>query len=73
MLTRERMRDAIAAILGEDPAAIGDEENLIDLGLDSIRAMVLVQEWNAAGAHLDLASLAERPTLGAWWALVRAG
>jgi hypothetical protein len=39
MLTRERMRADIAALLHEDPEEIGGEDNLIDLGLDSMRAM----------------------------------
>lgn len=67
-LTLERMRSDIAAILQEDPEAIADDANLIDLGLDSIRAMVLVNGWNSLGAKLELAVLAQQPTLAAWWA-----
>ena len=40
-LTLEQMRADLAKILLEDPADIHDDDNLIDLGLDSMRAMTL--------------------------------
>ncbi|MGI6244431.1 MAG: phosphopantetheine-binding protein [Pseudochelatococcus sp.] len=67
--TRETMRADIARVIGEDPADIGDDDSLIDLGLDSIRAMMLVQHWRERGLPLDFARLAEKPTLAQWWAL----
>ena len=66
-LTIERMRAEIAAILDEDPAEIGDDDSLIDFGLDSIRAMALVLRWREEGERLEFAELAERPTLSGWW------
>lgn len=69
-LTRERMRADIALMLREDPSEIGDDDSLIDLGLDSIRAMALVQRWKDAGARVDFAAFAADPRLGAWWAIV---
>jgi aryl carrier-like protein len=66
-LTLERMRADIAEMIGEDPAEIGTEDSLIDLGLDSIRAMMLVEGWKAAGVPLRFAELAEVPTLAHWW------
>ena len=35
-LDLERMRADVAGMLGEAPETIGDDDNLIDLGLDSI-------------------------------------
>lgn len=69
-LTLERMRADIARILHEDPAAIGDADNLMDLGLDSIRAMALAARWREAGARIEFAELAERPELGHWWTVI---
>ena len=69
-LTLERMRADIAGMLNADPSEVGDDDNLIDLGLDSIRAMALAARWQKAGADIQFAELAERPELGAWWALV---
>jgi aryl carrier-like protein len=71
MLTRERMQADIAALIHEDPEEIGGEDNLIDLGLDSMRAMNLLVRWNETGLGLDFSEFAERLTLDAWWAIVR--
>jgi aryl carrier-like protein len=70
MLTRERIRAEIAALIHEAPEEIGGEDNLMDLGLDSMRAMTLLTRWNATGLGLDFAELAERLTLDAWWAII---
>lgn len=66
-LTLDAMRADIARILGENPADIGDDDSLIDWGLDSIRVMALVQRWGEQGVKLDFAQLAEKPTLAHWW------
>ncbi|MCG7361726.1 phosphopantetheine-binding protein [Pseudoroseomonas wenyumeiae] len=70
MLTRERMRADIAAMIHEDPEEIGGDDNLIDLGLDSMRAMNLLVRWAETGLTLDFSEFAERLTLDAWWAIV---
>ncbi|MDJ0389493.1 phosphopantetheine-binding protein [Roseomonas sp. E05] len=70
MLTRERLRADIAAIIHTDPEEIGGEDDLIDLGLDSLRAMNLLVRWSEAGLQLDFGEFAERLTLDAWWAIV---
>ena len=69
-LSLARLRADVAAILHEDPAEILDDDNLIDLGLDSIRAMAMVTRWREAGADVDFAELAERAELGHWWQLI---
>lgn len=69
-LTLESMRADIAAMLNEPAEAVADDDNLIDLGLDSIRAMALVQRWIAAGARVEFDEFAEKPELGYWWELV---
>lgn len=69
-LTRAAMRDDIAKMLHEDPEVIGGGDSLIDLGLDSMRAMNLVLKWSAGGLALDFAEFAQDPTLDSWWALV---
>jgi bifunctional isochorismate lyase/aryl carrier protein len=69
-LTLDTMRADIARILHEDPSEIGDDDSLIDLGLDSIRAMALVTRWRDAGAPVEFSELAEVPRLSHWWAVV---
>jgi aryl carrier-like protein len=68
-LTRERMRDDIARLLRMPAGEIGEDDDLGDLGLDSMRAMTLLQRWAEAGLALDFAEMAERPSLTAWWAV----
>lgn len=70
-LTLEKMRADIAAAIHDDPSEIGLDDNLMDLGLDSMRAMTLVLGWNETGLGLDFTVLAEHPTLAGWWGVVQ--
>lgn len=69
-LTLERMRADIARMLHEAPEDILDDDNLMDLGLDSMRLMKLASQWREAGARVEFADLAVEATLGQWWTLV---
>lgn len=67
-LTLDRLRSDIVSVLPESPGEIGDEENLLDLGLDSVRIMMLAHRWSEArGRPVEFAVLAEEPVLAAWW------
>jgi aryl carrier-like protein len=66
------MRADVAAILHEDAAEIGDHDNLMDLGLDSMRAMNLIVRWSEAGVTFEFADLAQHTTLAGWWSVVQA-
>jgi len=67
----ERMRADVARALEEPPEAIGDHDDLLDRGLDSIRLMSLVEAWRAGGTEVGFIDLAETPTLDAWARLLR--
>ncbi|GAA1009563.1 hypothetical protein Aple_045610 [Acrocarpospora pleiomorpha] len=69
-LSYERVREDVVDVLAEPPAELSDDENLLDLGLDSIRVMSLVERWRAAGVDTTFAELAERPTVADWWKLL---
>ena len=71
ILTFERLRADIAAMIEIDAASVGDDDNLIDLGLDSMRAMNLMLQWSDEGVPLDFADLAENMSLNDLWAVVR--
>ncbi|MEV2216026.1 phosphopantetheine-binding protein [Streptomyces sp. NPDC050997] len=72
-LTLERIRADVADSLGEDPADIPVDENLVDHGLDSVRLMTLLERWRRDhGVQADFADLAERPAIEAWAALLGA-
>ena len=65
-LTADQLRSDVAELLATAPSEIGDDDDLLDHGLDSVRLIVLVERWRAAGFDTDFASLAEQPTLGGW-------
>lgn len=66
-LTLERMRADIARLVHMDPSEIADDDNLPDLGLDSMRLMNLLLKWEEAGLKADFGMFAEFQTLGEWW------
>src|SRR4051812_26991442 len=68
-LSLDVIRAQTAELLGEAPAAIGDDDNLLDRGLDSIRIMTLVEQWHRYGVEATVVELAEQPTVTAWWTL----
>lgn len=69
--TRDDLRTDIAGIIEVAPDAIGDDTNLLDAGLDSMRAMNLAMLWEERGVPLDFADLSEAPTLGELHALAK--
>ncbi|WP_411145676.1 phosphopantetheine-binding protein [Streptomyces sp. x-80] len=70
-LTLQQIRADVAETLGEDPADIPDDENLVDYGLDSIRIMSLIGRWRRDhGIEATFVDLAERPAIDAWAALL---
>lgn len=70
-LSRDLMREDIAAMIHIDPEEIGDDDNLMDLGLDSMRALNLLLLWQERGVDLDFSQMAVRPTLAGWWQIAR--
>ncbi|HSC69317.1 MAG TPA: isochorismatase family protein [Cellvibrio sp.] len=71
-LTLEEMREDIARILLASTEEITPDENLMYLGLDSIRVMSLLEQWRARGAQINFIDLAAATTLAQWWQLVQA-
>ncbi|MBR0840316.1 phosphopantetheine-binding protein [Bradyrhizobium liaoningense] len=70
-LSLELMREDIAGMIHIGAAEIGDDDNLMDLGLDSMRAMNLLLLWQERGVNLDFSQMAICPTLAGWWQLVK--
>ncbi|MGW1373482.1 phosphopantetheine-binding protein [Streptomyces sp. NPDC002446] len=66
-LTLDQLHADVADCLGEDPADIPLDENLVDYGLDSIRIMTLIERWRSDhGVEAAFVDLAERPAIDAW-------
>lgn len=72
-LTLELIRHDVADALGEDPADIPLDENLLDYGLDSVRIMALLGRWRRDhGVKADFTDLAEQPAIESWAPLLEA-
>ncbi|MFT2721896.1 isochorismatase family protein [Deinococcus sp. A31D244] len=61
--TEGRVRGQIAALLGVDPQDLHGDDDLLMLGLDSVRLMLLTEDWQREGRRVSYADVAARPTL----------
>ncbi|QLH63854.1 isochorismatase family protein [Serratia symbiotica] len=66
IVSKEALRQQILPLLDEDSEDMGNDENLIDYGLDSVRIMELAARWR----DIDFIALARNPTIDSWWALL---
>ncbi|BCI87018.1 hypothetical protein NIIDMKKI_22240 [Mycobacterium kansasii] len=69
-ISKDEIRAAIAAELGCPADELGDHDDLIQLGLNSIRMMGLAGGWRKRGADITFAQLAAAPTVASWYALL---
>ena len=65
-----QIRDQIRALLTEPDTVFSDDDNLIELGMDSLGLMKLVGQWRKAGRKVSFAELIEMPMLRHWWPLL---
>lgn len=64
------LKTTLANCLKVSAGELQDDDNLLDWGLDSIRIMSLLEAWRRAGLDINFMTLAEQPTLAAWWELL---
>ncbi|OBF81034.1 non-ribosomal peptide synthetase [Mycobacterium sp. 852002-51163_SCH5372311] len=69
-ISRDEVRATVAAQLGCPAAEVADHDDLIQLGLNSIRMMALAGGWRKHGATVTFAELAARPTVESWHSLL---
>ena len=62
----------IAQALQIHPEDFDANDNLLDVGLDSIRLMSLLEHWRNCGAQVDFIDLADDPTVDNWATLLSA-
>ncbi|MEH0020164.1 MAG: amino acid adenylation domain-containing protein [Desulfobacter sp.] len=65
----QEVREAILSKLSE-PVDFGDKDNLLSLGLDSLKIMRLVSLWRKQGFKVTFAELMEAPRLTDWLTLL---
>ncbi len=63
------LRD-VAEAMAMPASDLQADDNLVDMGLDSIRLMAMIGRWKKAGCHVDFPELAKVPTIQAWWPLL---
>lgn len=68
--TFETIRKQVAEMLDIRPEELSDTDDLISMGLDSIRLMSLVELWRQDGLEINFTELAEKRTLSEWWSLI---
>ena len=66
------LQSDVAETLGVSCEDIDVNENLMFMGLDSIRAMILVEKWNKQGANVSFSQLIEAVSLQEWWQTIEA-
>jgi aryl carrier-like protein len=66
MINFEKIHTDVALALFTTPDQIAMDDNLADMGLDSMRIMSLVTQWQEEGMELDFIAFAETLTLAAW-------
>ncbi|PFO46886.1 isochorismatase family protein [Bacillus cereus] len=70
-LTKDYIREQVAELLGYNEfQSINDNENLLLLGMDSIRVMTFMGNLNKKGINLPFVELALEPTINNWWELI---
>jgi mycobactin phenyloxazoline synthetase len=72
-VTPDDLRALVAELVEEDPADVGDHDDLFELGLQSIALMRLVARWRDEGRQVGFGELAARPTVAGWAELLTAG
>ncbi len=72
MIDLETMQQDVAEILDLDIEEIDVDENLMLLGLDSIRAMSLFEKWRKQGVDVTFSEVIQKVTLRAWWQTMEA-
>ena len=70
MGARDDLRRAVSALLDSGQGGLDDGQDLLLLGLDSIRIMSLIGTLRATGVRIRFDELVQTPTLAAWWALI---
>ncbi|MEC8849698.1 MAG: isochorismatase family protein [Pseudomonadota bacterium] len=67
-LSLAALRTEVAEQIGMAPALLADDDDLLLMGLDSVRLMSLMERWKLRGLRAEFAELAENPTLHGWLA-----
>jgi amino acid adenylation domain-containing protein len=65
-LDLEAIRGTVAELLSMPAEELGEHDDLISLGLNSLQVMKLASRWRAAGAPMTYADMVPEMTVAAW-------
>ncbi|MFV8411417.1 isochorismatase [Vibrio owensii] len=68
--SQQHLTQQLAALLEVPVDEITPDDSLLDFGLDSVRMMSLVGDWQQAGLDVSFMELAAKPSLQDWWQLI---
>ena len=71
-ISKDEIRATVAAQLGCAAAEVADHDDLIQMGLNSIRMMALAGGWRKRGSSITFAELAASPTVDSWHGMLGA-
>ena len=69
-MTIDQLRAEVSDLLDVEHERLGADDNLVNLGLDSVRVMALAERLRAHGADITFLDMIERPTLREWSTMV---
>jgi mycobactin phenyloxazoline synthetase len=69
-MSKDEIRATVAAQLSAPAADIADHDDLIKMGLNSLRMMALAGGWRKRGVTISFAELAANPTIDSWHGLL---
>ena len=65
-----QLKQKIKSMIPFHEQDIGDNDNLLEIGMDSISIMQLVNHWRSQKRDITFSSLVETPTLADWYRLL---
>ncbi|MFE9748343.1 amino acid adenylation domain-containing protein [Saccharothrix saharensis] len=68
--SREEIRALLAEHLELEPEQIGFDDDLVELGLHSMRMIKIAAGWRAEGFDVNFGDLAQRPSIDEWHQLI---
>ncbi|MGR5447157.1 isochorismatase family protein [Vibrio jasicida] len=68
--SQQHLTQQLAALLEVPVDEMTPEDSLLDFGLDSVRMMSLVGDWQQAGLDVSFMELATKPSVQDWWQLI---
>lgn len=69
-LNLAQLEQQIRALIPFHQGDICENDNLLELGLDSMNIMQLVNQWRSQGHNITFSCLIEQPTLSIWHELL---